>query len=243
MILDLRRTDLIGVIGTSYSKGNSGLFPPMNPKWFTDLRNRLRTLYAPNGLANTGAKVNGITTYQQYPLWIDGGEDNATMNGFGGTPNMSTNFLAFVGQYNPTVLILEAGVNDYANPSFAADAATLAAAVINPANYPVGGKLPRWIIWLSPIWRGSEQWTTPGPDPNIASHNTLVKAQCVTSGFPYIDIVTPWLAAAPTNNPLNATAGYYAPDGTHPSGPLAPHGDLGGKLMSDTVFSALTIQL
>lgn len=236
--LDIFPDDLIGVLGTSYTQGNTVLPGPTNPAvypWFYDARQTLNARYATNSLDGKGAKVAGITTYRRAPRWIRGGVIGQTFAGM----NAANYFLLKVGLYNPNCLIIEAGENDIGSGTFAADAQTLATNVKTAANYAAGIVTPRWIAWLSCMWRGTEAWNPP--DPNIITANNAIKTVCTNNGFTYIDANALWLSEAPTHNPGNAANGFYCWDGTHPTGPNGPHGDLGCDVMGRALIKLMTI--
>jgi hypothetical protein len=238
-LLDVFPNDLIGVLGTSYTQSNTVLPGPTNPAiypWFYDARQTLNAKYAVDSLDGSGTKVKGITSYRRAPRWIRGGVIGQNFAGF----NAAGYFFSKVGQYNPNCVIVEAGENDIGSGTFLADATTLAGIVKNPANYAAGIVTARWIAWVSCMWRGTEAWS-PAPDANIVAANNNIKTVCTAQGFTYIDAFSLWLAEAPSTNPGNATNGFYNWDGTHPTGPNGPHGDLGCDVMGRATIATMKL--
>lgn len=247
--MDINPGDIVGVLGTSLSQSNTvtpGVFFPIF-KWYYNADLTLQARYSRTGGLGPGAVlVAGISDYRRAPAWICGAQIGATMVDMA-APGY---FLNRVGRFSPSVLVLDAGPNDVVgvdDATFAARAATLAGVVTNPANYAAGAVTPRWIAWLSLMFRGSEQWTNFVQAPALGNTN-IGNASIGGGGDLFLNAIygvfftpayvggTATIAGAtnPSNNGTFQITGFIASNRVQLSGAghVAENLDVAGKTLS-----------
>lgn len=118
---------------------------------------------------------------------------------------------------NPDIVVIDGLPNDIGVAQATIDAWWTKATTVG--TYP-RAKLPRAVIWISTIWRGSE---IPGGtnQAQIQIDNTLAAARTAannanfTAGTVYCDAWSLWQQRALIDNPTNKASGVYTADGTH----------------------------
>jgi hypothetical protein len=176
--LDVFAGDTIGVPGTSLTRSNT-VTPVTSEaiyKWYYDADRFFERKFARPGLGPGDVLVQGITQYRNNPTWLCGGVIGATM------PDIVTMFRPMVGQFSPSLVIIDGGANDVppavSFATFATRAASLAAAVLSPANYGTTGLPPpaaisaRQIAWMALIARADEKWTDSVQTPALGNTNS-----------------------------------------------------------------------
>lgn len=217
--------------------------------WQADLIRRLNAIYLPAQVTGVSAAPGALhgsfgPPSSRAPVYFNTAIGGQILN------DLITNFDAQFTVWNPTKAIVLVGVND-----ITINGTTLGTFTTQEATFAglFASRLPACKVLRISIQTAGEVWTSGTPntwgpnaggfDSTIDSFNAAIRAQCVTSGFGYIDGRGWWLNLAPTLNPSHLASGVFTvnTDGVHPSdGTAGPFG-IGKLALCDAVQAGLSV--
>lgn len=153
------------------------------------------------------------------PVWLNSGVGGQA------TVGALADLAALVTDKNPTVVIIELGVNDVDTSVSDANFTTRYQGIVDGIQ-AVNGSGVRFVM-LSILVYGelhtSGAWGANSHDTDIAAKNAIIATIAAAEGQTYVDLRTPLLAWEVANNPANVATGkfcYDAVTGVHPTFPL-----------------------
>ena len=218
--------DVIVVCGTSIT--SFGWFEPLKAMVdgrFANKRNAAIARFP----AVTRPVWQWQTSTDTRPTWVSSGISGNT------AADIEGNVAGRITNYNPTMLILEVGVNDAYQAIANATFTTKYTSIITQSR----AAIPTLKIVCVGILCKGEDWPTganaydtvaTGIDPK----NVIIQDIAAANTATYVDVRTPWLAYVTDANTAHAASGFWTSDDVHPN----QTGKIG---MSTAVFASLTV--